>query len=143
MSRPRLQAAYLRNLEAGQAFTFEDQGQVFVRVKGGFRPGRGGPVVPLSLYPSATVYLWGYQPADQDMASQPLPQAARVLNAHHAKTLAGFYGRAGLSGRFFKARVKAGVLQVLQVNADLSRQWLDVDMREHSFADHNGHALIL
>lgn len=33
-----------KQLKVGQAFTFEPNGAVFIRCRGGFRPGRGGPL---------------------------------------------------------------------------------------------------
>lgn len=40
-----------KQLKVGQAFTFEPSGAVFVRVRGGFKRGCGGP-----LYNALTLY---------------------------------------------------------------------------------------
>jgi hypothetical protein len=52
-----------KQLKVGQAFQFEPNGAVFVRVRGGFRPGRGGPLyntlaegLPMTL---VEVFLYG------------------------------------------------------------------------------------
>lgn len=44
-------------LKVGQAFMFEPNSAVFVRVRGGFRPGKGGPLY--AAVGTETVYLWG------------------------------------------------------------------------------------
>jgi uncharacterized coiled-coil protein SlyX len=73
--------------------------------------------------------------------SAPTPsRAARRLNSHHVRVGAGFYGARGLSGRFFRARVRCGVLQV---TPDFGESWQDVDLAQHAFCDHNGRAIAL
>lgn len=67
-------------------------------------------------------------------------RAARRLNSHHERIGAGFYGRDGISGRFFSAHVKAGVLQV---SPDMGESWQDVDLAAHSFGDHTGRTIFL
>jgi len=73
---------------------------------------------------------------------QPTPQrAARRLNAHHAKTGAGFYV-AGVEGesRCFSARVRAGRLEI---SSDGGDNWSPVDLTLASFRDHNGKTIFL
>lgn len=55
---------------------------------------------------------------------------AKALNLQHERYSAGFYS--SLGGRFFLARVKAGVLQVSDFET-----WRDVEPGEN-FRDHNG-----
>jgi hypothetical protein len=59
-------------------------------------------------------------------------RAARILNAHHMSTCAGFYGSV-LGGRFFQARVRAGVLEVFDFD-----NWFAVQPDQAVFHDHNG-----
>lgn len=46
----------VRNMRVGDAFTFTPGGPVYVRSKGGFRPGRGGELVKFSR--DQKVYLY-------------------------------------------------------------------------------------
>jgi len=62
-----------------------------------------------------------------------LRQMVRLLNAHHDRTAAGFYGDERLPGRWFRARLLKG--ETLQV-FDWS-DWVDVPDGT-SFRDHNG-----
>lgn len=75
------------------------------------------------------------------MTTEATPRrAARRLNDHHERFGAGFYGSTGLVGRFFGARVKAGVLLV---TPDLGESWHEVDLAKHTFCDHNGRTIHL
>lgn len=72
--------------------------------------------------------------------SQATPnRAAKRLNAHHEAKCAGFYAAGEMSGRFFQARVRGGVMQV---TPDL-QEWIGVDLKKVSFVDHNGRAISL
>jgi len=61
--------------------------------------------------------------------------AAAKLNAHHSRTLAGFYGING--GRFFLARANDNMLEV---SSDFGLTWQPAPP---SFRDHNGRALTI
>lgn len=81
---------------------------------------------------------------DMNAAARRKPRAvARKLNAHHMKTLAGFYGSNEASGggcRYFGARVRAGKLQV---TPDFE-SWLTIeDLDEAAFHDHNGRPVFI
>lgn len=72
--------------------------------------------------------------------SQATPnRAAKRLNAHHEAKCAGFYASGAMSGRFFQARVRGGVMQVTQ---DL-QEWVNVDLAKVGFVDHNGRTISL
>ena len=62
--------------------------------------------------------------------------AARILNAHNLSCGAGFYWEHG--GRFFKARVHDGVLEVYDWET-----WTPVADDKIKFHDHNGHDIAL
>lgn len=64
-------------------------------------------------------------------------RAARILNAHHMATSAGFYGSV-IGGRYFQARVKDGVLQVFDFD-----NWHSVTEEQARFHDHNGQEIYL
>ncbi len=59
-----------------------------------------------------------------------LRSAVRTLNAQHRRTSAGFYG---LGSRFFKARSRAGALEVFDWET-----WTVVPQDAAQFHDHNG-----
>lgn len=66
-----------------------------------------------------------------------LRQMVRLLNAHHDRTAAGFYGNERLPGRWFRARLfKGETLQVFN--------WTDwvVVPDGTSFRDHNGKPIL-
>jgi hypothetical protein len=65
-------------------------------------------------------------------ATLNLSKAVRLLNAQHRNTSAGFYG-SRIGGRYFRARAKAGVLQVFDFDV-----WTDVPAADAVFHDHNG-----
>lgn len=44
---------FLTKLRLGDAFVFSPEGAVYVRCRGGYRPGRGGPLVKID--PDQTV----------------------------------------------------------------------------------------
>lgn len=68
-------------------------------------------------------------------------RAARRLNEHHERRMAGFYGgSADIAGRYFGARVHHGQLQV---TPDARSTWVTVDLAKHSFHDHNGRTIHL
>lgn len=64
-----------------------------------------------------------------------LKTVAKMLNAHHMKTCAGFYGCNG--GRFFAARVNG---EMLEVSPDFGETWQPAP---ESFSDHNGRKIFL
>ncbi len=73
------------------------------------------------------------------MTTQTTPtRAARRLNDHHARTLAGFYPSAVCS-RAFGARVRAGQLEI----TDDFEAWHAVDLDSIEFRDHNGRMIFL
>jgi len=39
---------YLQNIKQGEAFTFTVAGQVYIRCRGGYRPGLGGELVKIA-----------------------------------------------------------------------------------------------
>ena len=47
-----------KNLRLGDAFSFLADGAVYVRCRGGFRPGCGGQLAKFN-YPDCPVFLWG------------------------------------------------------------------------------------
>lgn len=47
-----------KQLKQGQAFQFDPEGAVFIRCRGGFRPGRGGDLIKFLGW-DGDVYLWG------------------------------------------------------------------------------------
>ncbi len=59
-----------------------------------------------------------------------LRYAVRTLNEQHRRTSAGFYG---LGSRFFRARSRAGVLEVFDFET-----WVAVPESSAQFHDHNG-----
>lgn len=59
-----------------------------------------------------------------------LRSAVRTLNDQHRRTSAGFYG---LGSRFFRARARAGVLEVFDFET-----WTVVPQEKAQFHDHNG-----
>ena len=61
-----------------------------------------------------------------------LRSAVRTLNAQHMSTSAGFYSST-FGGRFFKARAKAGVLEVFDWD-----NWTPISEANAIFHDHNG-----
>ena len=72
------------------------------------------------------------------MTPKPSPtRAARRLNAHHARTSAGFYPGGGLH-RSFGARVRGGVLQI---TSDFET-WTAIDVDRH-ITDHVGREVYL
>lgn len=75
------------------------------------------------------------QPAKQpDPSPAPLDvaKAVRILNAHHRRTCAGFYGST-MGGRYFQARSRKGCLEVFDFG-----QWFAVPAEKAKFHDHNG-----
>jgi hypothetical protein len=62
-------------------------------------------------------------------------QQAKILNAHHMKTCAGFYGH---GGRYFQARA---VGDKLEVSPDFGEHWKEITAP--FFRDHNGREIIL
>lgn len=64
-----------------------------------------------------------------------LRSAVRTLNEQHRTTSAGFYG---LGSRFFRARARAGVLEVFDFET-----WTAVPESQAQFHDHNGHDIPL
>ena len=48
LSAPVLETKLFRNLTQGSTFQLEVAGDVFVRCHGGFRSGRGGPLIKLA-----------------------------------------------------------------------------------------------
>ena len=48
---------YYEQLKLGDAFLFMREGCVYVRCRGGYRPGRGGELVKFN-YPRIPVYLY-------------------------------------------------------------------------------------
>ncbi|KJS71936.1 MAG: hypothetical protein CVV19_01780 [Gammaproteobacteria bacterium HGW-Gammaproteobacteria-9] len=65
--------------------------------------------------------------------SLTLRQIVRRLNAHHARTSAGFYGDGQLPGRWFRARLVRGT--TLEVHDWIT--WVAVP-NSTCFRDHNG-----
>jgi hypothetical protein len=47
-----------KRLRLGQAFSFLQDGAIYVRCRSGYRQGRGGPVVRFN-YQDCPVFLWG------------------------------------------------------------------------------------
>jgi hypothetical protein len=47
-----------RDLKMNAAFQFIEGGDVYVRCRGGYRPGCGGPLVKFN-YPDCPVFIWG------------------------------------------------------------------------------------
>ena len=52
---------YYKNLRVGDAFRFLSDGAVYVRCRGGYRPGCGGPLVKFN-YPGCPVFRYGATP---------------------------------------------------------------------------------
>lgn len=77
--------------------------------------------------------------AEKAPPEQPTPtRAAKRLNAHHERYMAGFYPTAVCS-RAFGARVRAGSLEI----TDDFEAWYAVDLAQVSFNDHNGRKIHL
>lgn len=68
-------------------------------------------------------------------------QIARKLNDHHQKFCAGFYLSNG--DRCFRARVKAGVLEVMTWDTTGDEQWTALDLNTTTVHDHNGRRIFL
>ena len=64
-------------------------------------------------------------------------RAAKILNAHHRRTMAGFYNSI-IGGRFFEARVHQGKLQVSDWD-----DWFTLEPHDAIFHDHNGNNIPL
>lgn len=71
------------------------------------------------------------------MSRSHAEKVARALNAHHARTCAGFYPATG--GRAFGARVVKGVLEITY---DF-RNFRPVDAATFAAHDHNGRPISL
>lgn len=68
-------------------------------------------------------------------------QIAKKLNDHHMKFSAGFYLSNG--HRCFRARVKAGVLEVMYWLDGGTEHWMALDLETTTVHDHNGRPIIL
>jgi hypothetical protein len=53
-----VRAVAWKHVSVGEAFTFDAGGAVFVRCRGGFRPGCGGELCPAPADPLTAVYPW-------------------------------------------------------------------------------------
>ena len=71
-------------------------------------------------------------------ASLNLPKVVRILNEQHRTTSAGFYGSSRVNGRFFRARLNKGVLEVYDFE-----NWFAVPTEDIAFHDHTGRDISL
>ena len=68
-------------------------------------------------------------------------QIAKKLNDHHMKFSAGFYLSNG--HRCFRARVRAGVLEVMYWLTGGEEHWMPLDLSTTKVHDHNGREIFL